>query len=100
VIKHIVLWRLKEGALGATKAENAERVRRGAAALADIVPGMRAIEVGVNFEPSDAAWDIGLYSEFDSREALDAYQAHPQHAAFKDLVGAVREDRAVIDYEV
>lgn len=100
MIKHIVLWRLKDRALGAGKAENAERIRREAADLAGIVPGLRSIEVGINFEPSDAAWDIGLYSEFDTRDALDEYQIHPRHEAFKELVGQVREDRAVIDYEV
>ena len=99
MIKHIVLWKLKQGALGATKSENAERIRREATALAGIVPGLRSIEVGINFEPSDAAWDIGLYSEFDSQEALDAYQVHPQHEAFKALLAEVRADRAVIDYE-
>jgi quinol monooxygenase YgiN len=100
VIKHIVLWKLKDGALGATKAENAERLKREAAALAGVVPGLRSIELGINFEPSDAAWDVALYSEFDSREALDAYQVHPQHEAFRDLVAKVRQDRAVIDYQV
>jgi hypothetical protein len=99
VIKHIVLWKLKDHALGATKAENAKRIRREGAGLAGIVPGLRSIEVGINFEPSGAAWDIGLYSEFDTREALDAYQTHPKHEAFKELVAQVREDRAVIDYE-
>ena len=99
VIKHIVLWKLKDEALGATKAENAERIRGEAAALAGIVPGLRAIEAGINFEPSDAAWDIGLYAEFDSREALNAYQIHPRHEEFKNLIAEVRKDRAVIDYE-
>jgi hypothetical protein len=100
VIKHIVLWKLKAEALGATKAENLERVRREAAALAGCVAGLRSIEAGVNFEPSDAAWDIALYSEFDSREALEAYQVHPRHEALKDLLAEVRDDRAVVDYEV
>ncbi len=99
MIKHIVLWRLKDEAAGASKAQNAEQLVRMVGELAGIVPGLRHIEAGVDFEGSDAAWDVGLYSEFDSRDALDAYQVHPRHEALKQFVGQVRSDRAVIDYE-
>jgi hypothetical protein len=100
VIKHIVLWKLKDGSLGATKSENIERVKREVAALMGVVPGLRAIEAGGNFDSSDGAWDVALYSEFDSREALEAYQVHPRHEALKDFLAEVREDRAFVDYEV
>jgi hypothetical protein len=41
-----------------------------------------------------------LYSEFESMATLDAYQNHPQHVALKPFVGAVREARQCMDYEV
>lgn len=100
MIKHIVFWRLKDEALGATKAENAQRIKREAEALVGLVPGVMQLEVGLDIEGSDAAWDVALYSEFDSREDLDAYQKHPAHVAVAKLIGEMRSDRAVVDYEV
>ncbi len=100
VIKHIVLWKLKDQAAGAGKAENAERICRDVAALAGCVPGLLSIEAGINLDAPEGAWDVALYSEFESREALAAYQVHPEHEALKALVAEVREDRAVVDYEV
>jgi hypothetical protein len=43
---------------------------------------------------------VVLYSEFESKEALDAYQKHPQHVALKPFMTAVREARQCMDYEV
>jgi hypothetical protein len=44
--------------------------------------------------------DIVWYSEFISKAALDAYQEHPQHVALKPFIGAVRQVRQCIDYEI
>ena len=96
MIKHIVVWKLKDEALGATKAENAARIAREVADLAGIVPGLRHIECGASIEPS-AAWDIGLYSEFDSTAALEAYQAHPQHQALKEFIASLTASQALIE---
>lgn len=100
MVKHLVFWRLKEHALGASKAENALRLKREAEALADVVPGVLCIEMGIDIEGSSAAWDMALYSEFESREALEAYQAHPEHLKVRDLVVEATFERAVVDYEV
>jgi hypothetical protein len=37
--------------------------------------------------------------EFDSREALDAYQVHPAHQEFAAFLGPLRTERRVVDYE-
>lgn len=100
MIKHIVFWKLKDEALGATRAENAARIKREAEALVGVVPGIVHLEVGIDFEGSAAAWDVALYSEFACREDLAAYQAHPAHCAIAETIGEMRLDRAVVDYEV
>jgi hypothetical protein len=100
VIKHIVFWKLADEALGATKAENIERLKVAVEGLRGTVPGIRHLEVGVDLERSDSAWDLALYSEFDSRGDLNAYQVHPEHVKVAHLVAQVRTDRAVVDYEV
>ena len=55
---------------------------------------------GINFTEEENAADVVLYSELDSREALDVYQNHPVHVAVKDFIKNVRAERQVIDYEI
>jgi len=100
MIKHIVLWKLKDYAEGASKKENALKVKKVLEDMVGKIPGIITLEVGLNFETSDAASDIALYSEFESREALDAYQIHPIHVKVKDFISSVRTERRVADYEI
>lgn len=99
MIKHIVMWRLKDFAAGATKEENARKLKESLEALDGVIDDIMAIEVGINFNTSPAAFDVVLYSEFEDREGLEAYQRHPEHLKIANFVGEIRSDRAVVDYE-
>jgi len=99
MIKHIVMWRLKDKAAGATKKENALKLKESLESLVGRVPSLKAAEVGINYNPSDAAFDVVLYSEFEDQEGLSSYQTHPEHVKIVDFVGEIRTDRAVVDYE-
>ncbi|WP_028105066.1 Dabb family protein [Pseudoduganella violaceinigra] len=100
MIKHIVMWKLKEQAEGADRATNAVRMKEMLLACAGIVPGILKLEVGLAEAGLEATYDVVLYSEFDSREALDAYQSHPQHQALKPFFSAVRDARQCMDYTI
>ncbi len=100
MIKHIVLWKLKDFAEGATKQQNALRIKALLEEMQGKIPGMLKLEVGLNSEKSGDAADISLYTEFESREALDAYQIHPAHMPVKKFIPLVRTERRVADYEV
>jgi len=99
MIKHIVCFKLKESAEGASKAENARKTKELLEGLAKKVPGVQRLEVGINFVEDPAAYDIALYTEFASREALAAYAQHPEHQKVVQFIGKVRESRVVVDYE-
>ncbi len=99
MVKHIVVWKLKDSAQGYSKSENAARIKNELEALRDKLPFVKKIEVGINFNSSSAAYDVVLYSEFASREDLDRYQNAPEHKAVADFIGTVRQDRVVVDYE-
>jgi heme-degrading monooxygenase HmoA len=99
MLKHIVMWKLKDHADGADKAANAVKMKQLLDACAGIVPGIRRFEVALAQPGLEATYDVVLYSEFESKEALDAYQQHPQHVALKPFMGAVREARQCMDYE-
>jgi Stress responsive A/B Barrel Domain len=99
VIKHLVLWRLKPEAHGRSGAENASAIKEKLEALRGRIPGMLKIEVGLDFSRTDASCDLALYSEFESRAALDAYQSHPEHKAVMPFILEARAERRLVDYE-
>lgn len=100
MIKHIVLFRLKPEAHGNPKQVNARLIKDRLEALSGIVPGLLRIEVGIDFSATDMSADLALYSEFSSREALEAYVAHPAHQAVLPFIAEARSERRVADYEV
>jgi hypothetical protein len=99
MIKHIVIWQLKEHAEGADKATNARKMKVLLDACANIVPGITRFEVAIAQPGYECTYDVVLYSEFESMAALDAYQNDPQHIALKPFVAAVRSARQCMDYE-
>lgn len=99
MIKHIVLWKLKDEANGNSKAENAKAIKEKLESLKGKIEGLIHIEVGIDFLHSPESADIVLYSEFESREALDFYQQHPLHKAIMPFIAEARSERRVVDYE-
>ncbi len=100
MIKHIVMWRLKDFAHGRSKEENAKELKNSLESLKEKIREIKYIEVGIDVNRSDAAFDVVLYSEFDSLEDLEAYQKHPEHVKVAGFVSEIRSERAVVDYEV
>lgn len=97
MIKHIVMWNLKEEVdVSSTR----EEIKTKLEGLLDKVETLKFIEVGFNHNPADNARDITLYSEFEDQAGLDAYQVHPAHVEAGKYVGSVTKDRVVSDYEV
>jgi hypothetical protein len=99
MIKHIVCFKLKDFAEGASKAENARKIKQQLDSLAATLPGVERLEVGINIVADPMAYDIALYTEFPNQAALDAYQKHPEHQKVVQFIGKVREQRVVVDYE-
>jgi heme-degrading monooxygenase HmoA len=100
MIKHIVMWKLKDEAEGADRATNAREMKRRLDECANIVPGMLTFEVTLAQPGLEATYDVVLYSEFADRAALEAYVNHPTHKAVVPFIGAIREGRQCMDYEV
>lgn len=99
MIKHIVVWRLKDSAHGNHKATNARIIKDKLEALHGQIPGLLTIEVGIDFSSTSESSDIVLYSEFTTREALENYQSHPRHQEVMPFISAAREERRMVDYE-
>lgn len=100
MIKHIVIWKLKDVARSNDRASNAGLIKDKLEALQGQIPGLLKIECGLDFSATAASGDLVLYSEFDSRESLAAYQVHPLHQAIVPSVAAAALERRVVDYEI
>jgi hypothetical protein len=101
MIKHIVMWKLKDFAEGAGREENARRMKEAIEALKDSIEQIIHLEVGLNFNSSQVAYDVALYSEFASKEDLQIYQQHPDHLRIANsLTRKVTLDRKIVDYEL
>ena len=99
MVKHIVMWRLHDEIDGLSKRESAVIIKKALEALQGNILGLLHIEAGVDFSDSDQSADIVLYSELESREALEAYQLHPLHQAVVPLVKKYACERTVVDFE-
>ena len=100
MVKHLVFWRMKDEAAGATKVVNVRRMKNEIEGLLGLIPGLIHIEVGIDFDGSAQAWDVGLYAELETPEALARYQTHPEHLRVAEFVREVTLERALVDYEV
>lgn len=99
MIKHIVMWKLK----GDTPEEKEASIRRVKAAfdgIVGVIPGLKSVEIGVDISGIEYACDVVLYSEFESKEALEGYAVHPEHLRIKESLLGVRVGRYQVDYAV
>lgn len=92
MIRHIVMWKFRPG----TEAEQ-EQFLTALRGLQGVVPQLLRSEVAVNVGEDN--YDAVLVSEFESREALEAYKNDPRHKAVSQLCKSIRVDRVAVDYE-
>ncbi|HVJ43598.1 MAG TPA: Dabb family protein [Dongiaceae bacterium] len=97
MIRHIVMWRLKDTP---NKAANAVRIKQLLESLRDRIPGLLKIEVGIDFSGIDYSSDVVLLSEFTDAAALETYQKHPLHVQMKPEIGNMTAERRVVDHMI
>ncbi|MFP4549146.1 MAG: Dabb family protein [Fidelibacterota bacterium] len=95
MIKHIVMWTLKEE----NKAENAKEMVKRLNQLKDKIDVIVTIEAGENITDSERNYDIALYSEFKSVEDLDAYRVHKAHQEVVTFVRQITDSVVAVDYK-
>lgn len=98
MLVHVVMWKLKEFACGASRQENAQKMKEKLEALVGVVPQLKSATVGVDFKHTDMSYDAVLISRFESEEDLAAYKTHPAHVAISTFCKEIREGRVVVDY--
>ena len=93
MVKHVVVYKLKEGV---NKEKAVQIIASVLEPLVGKSPGLISMEIRGCFGGSDYA----LYSEFESRQALEDYAVHPLHLEAKTHFHHFIQTRTAADYEV
>ena len=99
MLRHIVMWRYKDGLTDSENHENAEKVKSILESLKDSIKEIIEIKVYINTITTSNI-DIMLDSLFEDEESMAAYKIHPEHLKVVDFIGSVLQDRVVFDYHV
>lgn len=99
MIRHIVMFKLKEFATPVEKKAKMQEIKENLEALIHKIDVLRMIHVDFNVNPEET-WDIILTTELDTLKDVGLYANHPEHVAVsKGIIGPVKADRACVDYE-
>lgn len=97
-VRHVVVFRYKPDA----SAEKIQQVTDALMALKEKIPGILAMEHGVNNSPEklDQGFTHVFQVTFTNAAARDAYLPHPAHKAFGALLGSlgILDGVFVVDY--
>jgi hypothetical protein len=100
MVKHVILWQLKEELNQQEREKITADMKEQLEALVGQVPGLKRLEIiGKPLASSNA--DVMLDSELESQEALQGYQTHPAHVAVANTyVRPYTAVRLCMDYEI
>ena len=100
MVKHVILWTLKDQYSGAQMEEIKAGIKEGLEGLKGQIPGLVDIKVYTN-GLSSSNTDLMLVSTFENEEALKNYATHPAHITMADnKVRPFTASRNCLDFEL
>lgn len=99
MLRRVVLWRLR-ATEPEQKALDAGTIKRALESMRGKIPGMINIQVGINTAQMADASDVAMIVDFEDEQALAVYEKHPVHEQVKPIVGPLREERRVVEFNV
>jgi hypothetical protein len=99
MIRHVVMWKLKDEALGLKKEALILEMKSRLEALVGVVPQIKYFQMGINEVAAATASDLVLVSDFDNLQGLQGYLEHPAHQKVVEFVSQVVAERRVVDFE-
>ena len=99
MVRHIIIWDLKDDLTNEQKKAAAEKIKHDLEALKGVIEGL--IDIKVQSELLDTSnGDILLDSCFENEAALSYYADHPEHVKVKGFGGRVTKRRKCVDFEI
>ena len=95
MIKHIVFFKLSSEGM-----KQKDLVVEKLNSLKDDIDFIRALEVGINFDNSDRAFDLSLTVVVDSKDALNDYAVNEKHVKVVEFIKSLDTQTKVVDYEI
>lgn len=100
MVKHIILWQLKDEFSAEEKETIKAGIKSGLEGLVGQVPGLLEVTVNINGLASSNA-EVMLDSTLENEEALKGYAVHPAHVAVADTkVHPYTKTRMCLDFEI
>jgi len=96
MIVHIVMFKFADE----NKEQNIQKAKEMLLGLEKDLDIIKKMEVGINFDESARAFDISLYSQFESKEDLNTYAVHEKHLKVVEFIKSVALESKVVDYEI
>ena len=97
MIRHIVMWNFQEKFSAEENLLNAQKIKADLEHLKEIIPGIISLTVSTKALPASNR-EIMLDGLYESKEALAAYQIHPEHQRVSAYVGTMLCNRSCFDY--
>ena len=100
MVKHVILWQLKDELSAEEKVQVKQGIKEGLEGLKGQIPGLTEIHVQTEGLSSSNV-DVMLDSTFENEDALKNYAVHPAHVEVADTkVRPYTKSRACLDYEI
>lgn len=94
MIVHIVLFKFKDD----NKEANIIKAKEMLDGLVPKIESLVSMEVGVNFDVSERAFDLSVYAKFHTKEDLEVYAVHEEHLKAVEFIKSVVTESKVVDY--
>lgn len=104
MIRHVVMWKLKDEAEGASKEKNAEKMKLILEGLKVNIDEIKSVEVGINITDEDeeagSAFDVVLISDFETELDYTMYTRNAHHKKAIEFINSVIDERHFVDYKM
>lgn len=99
MVKHVILWQLKDELSPEQKAQIKAGIKSGLEGLQGKIEGLTEVHVNIDCLPSSNA-DVMLDTTFTDEAALKNYAVHPEHVKVADSkVRPYTKTRVCMDFE-
>jgi hypothetical protein len=96
MVVHIVMFKFADE----NKEQNILKAKEMLLQLEAELDIIKKMEVGINFDKSARAFDMSLYSKFESKEDLNVYATDEKHLKVVEFIKGVTLESKVSDYEL